>query len=182
MSDFSPVSAHTLPTHITTLGLQSCGIAGRSMAALSGPAATTWTANLAVYVPFTLPWPYPVRRVWWLNGSVNTTTNVDFGIYSAAGTRIYSTGSTAMGTVSVTQYVTPATEFILAPGSYYMAWTCSNTTTRGNGPAITAIAGRMLGLVEQATALPLPATATFASFATVLAFPYCGITRTPSGF
>lgn len=144
----------------------------------------TWVANQAIYMPVAIPWHYPVKRVFWYNGSTVTTTNVDFGIYTPGGGRVYSTGSTAMGTASEIQYVSVATPFILAPGAYYFAWTCSNTTARANGWTITNQQQmQMLGCLTQATALPLPNPATFASYgATPLGIPMCGITRTASGF
>lgn len=144
--------------------------------------AITWVANQAVYMPMSLPWPYPVRRVFWINGSTNTTTNIDFGIYTPSGKLIYSTGSTAMGTVSVPQFVTPTTPFILPAGSYYFAWTCDNTASRAFGNVVTTAAiGAMSGLLSQASAFPLPASATFATYVTP-GIVVCGVTRTPSGF
>jgi hypothetical protein len=58
------------------------------------PAARTWVANLVSYCPIGLARPYPVQRVFWVNGST-IGSNVDFGIYTADGRRIYNTGSTA---------------------------------------------------------------------------------------
>lgn len=183
MTDWAPSSTLALPTHVHTMSNYAMGGMHRPVGPSSGPAVITWSANLAVYMPVAIPWPYPVARVFWLNGSTITTTNVDFGIYSAGGTRIYSTTSTAMSGASTIQYVTPGTPFILPPGSYYFAWTCSSTTSRGNAMTFaTALPAKMMGLLEQATALPLPATATFATFATILGAPFCGITRTASGF
>lgn len=143
--------------------------------------ALTWTANMASFMPVTIPWPYPISRVWWINGSVNTTTNVDFGIYSPSGAKIYSTGSTAMGTISSVQYVTPATPFILPDGKYYFAWVCDNTTTRAYGPAVNTTSFPLVGILQQASALPLPNPATFAAISVGL-IQVCGITRTASGF
>lgn len=154
-------------------------------AALVPTAALTWpAANQAFYYPLSLPWPYPVRRVFWANGSSVTTTNFDLGIYTADGTKIYSTGSTAASGVSVLQYVTPSPDFVLSPGRYYLAMACStNTASRGGtghgglSPAVAALAGMLI----QATALPLPATMTPATAGTTV-IPVCGITRTASGF
>lgn len=147
-------------------------------------ASITWpSANMAVYIPFWLPWPYTVRRVFWMNGSSVTTVNVDFGIYNADGTLIYSTGSTARSGASALQYVAP-TAFVLSPGSYYFGYSCSSTTTnRGGSGALPALSGHfaMAGIQQEASALPLPATMTPATVANPV-LPLCGITQTASGF
>lgn len=147
---------------------------------VDSPVVRTWpVANLAVFVPMLLPWPYPVRRVFWVNGST-IGSNVDFGIYSADGRRIYSTGSTAQAGTSTLQFVTPGTEFLLSPGAYFFAWACSGTTNRSYGGANGAAGLRQSGVLQQSTALPLPATWTPELLAAV-AYPLCGITRTLSG-
>lgn len=143
----------------------------------------TWVANQALYIPFSIPWTFPVRRVFWANGSSITTTNRDFGIYTASGTKIYSTGSTAASGTSVLQYVS-ATEFLLSPGRYYMAITTdSATASRGGFGVSTVNIARlaMAGCLEQATALPLPATMTPVTMA-LSVFPLIGFTSTSSGF
>jgi len=148
----------------------------------AGGATGSWSsANLAYYYPFWLPCQYTVRRVFWGNGST-VTGNKDFGIYTADGTLLYSTGSTGESGASAIQYVTP-TAFVLSPGRYYMAVSCSATTNHGwilpgSSLARTALAG---GLV-QASALPLPATATFATMSGNSGILLCGITQTASGF
>lgn len=156
-----------------------------SQTAAAPTTANTWpTANRAIYVPFSIPWPYPVRRVFWSNGSSVTSTNWDMGIYTADGTRIYSTTSTAASGVSVLQYVTP-TEFVLTPGRYYMALACSSATAaRGGTGATGAIPARlaMAGYLQEAAALPLPATADLAATCTFTIHPLFGITKTASGF
>lgn len=152
--------------------------------AITPTAAITWpAANQAFYYPFFLPWPYPIRRVFWANGSSVTSTNFDFGIYTADGTRIYNTTSTAASGASVLQYVTP-TEFLLAPGRYYMAISCSSTTASRGGTGIGGISNAlaaMAGILIEASALPLPATMTPATTTTTV-IPICGFTYNASGF
>lgn len=149
------------------------------------PASSTWpVANTAFYIPIWLPWPYPVKRVFWVNGSSVASTNMDLGIYTAAGTRIYSTGSTAASGASATQYVTPSPDFILAPGRYYFALSDSSTTANRGGQASTAptVARiRLAGLLQEASALPLPANMTPAAVANAY-LPLFGVTRLASGF
>jgi hypothetical protein len=178
MSDFP---TDQLPLFITTYSSFGPSVKGGSSGTLL-PGSFAWVANQAVYMPVFLPWEYPVKRVWWANGATNTTSNVDFGIYTPSGQRLYSTGSTVMGTVNVPQYVTPAVPFVLPAGQYYFAYVNDNTTNRAFGNAVaTAANGALSGLLSQASALPLPATATFATYVTP-GMVLCGVTRTESGF
>lgn len=142
----------------------------------------TWVADLAVFVPVYIPYPYPVNRVFWANGSTITASNAEFGIYTRAGKRIYSTGAVALAGASVPQFVTPATPFVLAPGAYYFAYMCSGTTSRHYGTStLTANILKSIGVLQQAAANPLPDPAVFATPANAL-YPFCGVTRTMSGF
>lgn len=176
MSDFPSAQ---LPLFVSTYSLYS-GLQTLARLVSMTAAAVTWTANQAVYIPVSLPWPYPVARVFWANGSTVTTTNCDFGIYSPFGTRIYSTGSTTQVGASTLQYVTPTTPFTLPAGRYFFAWVCDNTTSRAFGILPNVNLAATAGLLTQATALPLPATATFARFSNIGPV-ICGITRTAVG-
>lgn len=183
MGDFPSPGATVTPLFIHTVGRYMCGFESRHMASSGEPAVRTWIANLVVYMPFSLPFPYPVQRLFWLNGSTVTTTNVDCGIYSPGGQKLLSSGSTAMGSASVLQYVALGTPFLLSPGQYYIAWTCDNTTARGQAVSGTADAGRMLGMLQETTGgFGLPATMTPIAWANAWGPSFCGITRTSSGF
>ena len=182
MGDWTAAQAPVTPLSIVAYGpfgpqAEISMVAGTS----ASTSARTWVANLVAYIPMRIPFPYPVRRVSWINGSTNTATNVDFGIYSWEGTLTYNTGSTVMGTVSAVQYVTA--DFVLDAGRYYFAWTCNNTTSRGNASAGTANAGRLAGLLEETTGVfGLPASMTPVSWARAWGVSCCGITRTTTGF
>jgi hypothetical protein len=146
-------------------------------------AARAWIANLICYWPVVLHEPFTVERVWWLNGSTITSTNVDFGIYDTSGTRLYNTGGTAMVGASSRQYVTVGAPFTLQPGTYYFAWTCNNTTARGHTFSGSAILGRAHGLLEETTAgFGLPATWTPVAWARAWGPSFAGITNTTSGY
>lgn len=183
MGDFGQ-SPPPLPLFIHTYSVYSAAFQRRG-AGTTGVATITWpVASTAFYIPFFIPWMYPVQRVFWVNGTSTTSTNMDFGIYSESGTRIYSTGSTAAGTVSVPTYTTPGTPFMLSPGRYFFALADSSTvaSTGGQGsttPSVVAL--RQVGVLQEASALPLPATMTGAAVANAC-YPLCGITRTASGF
>jgi len=185
MSDFSNPQAAVTPLFVSAHG-QYGSVLAASMAAgvAETGAARTWVANLVSYAPVVLPFPYPVNRVFWVNGSTNTSTNVDFGIYSWDGGRIYNTGSTVMGTVSTVQYVTPGTSFVLDAGRYYFAWSCNNTTARGYAlGTLSANQGRLVGLLEETTGgFGLPATMNPVAWARAWGQSLCGVTRTTTGF
>lgn len=179
MTDFPQTGVP--PLFVSSLSMFSVGISAlKDNSASAAMASSSWsTGNRAMYIPFVLPWPYLVNRVFWGNGST-LTANKDFGIYTAGGTLIYSTGSTAESGASVLQFVEP-TPFLLSPGRYYMALVCSATTNHVWASASTAIYKRMWGILEQATALPLPATWTPAA-ASMTIVPLCGITSTTTGY
>lgn len=144
-------------------------------------ASSAWpTASTALYLPLYLPWPYTVNRVFWGNGSVLTSTK-DFGIYSPAGAKIFSTGTISESGASAIQYQA-ITAVLLPPGRYYMGLVCAATTNHAWSQSVTDAAhSRLAGVLQQASASPLPDTTTFAtSTATIL--PLCGITRTTTGF
>lgn len=184
MSDWSSPPSVAQPLFVSAAGHLGPYLASRNYTAGGAAAVRTWVAKLVSYCPMLIPCAYPVNRVFWVNGSTNTTTNVDFGIYTAAdGTRIYNTGSTVMGTVSTVQYVTPGTTFVLDAGKYYFAWTCDNTTSRGYTASGSANSGRMTGMLEETTgSFGLPATMTPVAFARAWGPSICGVTRTTTGF
>lgn len=140
----------------------------------------TWPlANLALYIPLTLPFAYPVERVFWANGTT-AVGNVDMGIYSAQGARLFSTGSTAQAGTSDLQYVTA--KILLDPGEYYLALALSSTsgsTWRTSG--IDTKLARLAGCQEQTSAFALPSS--MSAVVTARSYwPLFGITRTATGF
>ena len=175
-----------VPTHINSYSTWCSGLIARQGLGLGVPAAMAWgTANLAGFFPLFLPWNYFLQRFFWCNGT-SATINVDVGIYEPGGQRLASTGSTAQSGASAVQYAAPSGGAIwLNPGWHYLAFVASATTAaRCFGATIGTVAlGRMTGLVQMASALPLPATATFAAFgAGGPNFQMFGITNTASGF
>lgn len=181
MSDWPGVGVP--PLFITSFSQWAtpAAMAGATSTTIQVPASMAWGgANTACFVPFSIPWAYPVNRMFWVNGAT-IAGNTDVGIYTEAGARIYSTGSTVSAGASLPQYDT-GTPFLLGPGSYYMAYVNDGTTGRTWGStAVTAAAGRFMGLQQMASALPLPATATLAQWA-IIGLPLFGFTRTTSGF
>jgi hypothetical protein len=181
-----PNQKHPITTYVLDPVMPHSGPGtGSSIAANAIPttsSARTWVANLVQYNPVWVNEDFPVERVYWVNGSTVTSTNVDFGIYTVDGTRIYNTGSTAMSGSSTRQYVTPSTLLTLSPGLYYFAWTCDNTTNRAHAQGGNALSGALYGLLEETTgAFGLPATMTPVTFARAWGVNACGVTRVGSG-
>lgn len=167
--DFPGQGAH-LPV-ISVLSAEALGSGYRLQGGVA-PVSNGWvSANRAIYVPFSLSAPYQVSRVWWANGAT-ATGNVDCGIYTIGGTRLASTGSTAQAGTSVVQSV--ALSQLLLPGAYYMALVLSSTSGTILRAALAVVGCQSLGVAQQATALPLPATATFATVASAF-MPLFGI-------
>ena len=122
------------------------------------------TANLALFIPLYLPESITTTKLFWGNGDV-VSGNVDMGIYQTSGTRLASTGSTAQAGTSGPQSVALATT--LPTGTYYLALAMNNITgrmTRSTG--VNVGLARAAGMMEQASAFPLPAAATFATLTT----------------
>ncbi len=139
----------------------------------SSPSSGTLSQNRAYFVGITITAPYPVA-----NGIVvNTATvngNIDFGIYDENGTRLISTGLTAVSGANTLQVVPMS--YTLQPGRYYMAFGTDSATgtffrwTQGTQT------GRVAGFYTAASSIALPATVTFA-VPQVNDIPCFGITR-----
>lgn len=183
MGDFSANNPQT-PLFIGSLSMEYS--AHRELRGLAADAQTalTWVTDLIIYVPFVIPFQYPVRRVWWSNGSTITTSNADVGVYSLDGVRLCHSGTTALVGASAEQNVAIAeTEILLDPGIYYLAYVCDSTTARVTGTSsYTTSQLRTCGVLQQTVASALlPTTMTPIAVANAL-YPTCGITRTSSGF
>lgn len=147
-------------------------VPGSSLSAV--PASAAWpSANLAIYVPFMLAAPYLVQRLWWANGAT-VAGNVDCGVYTGDGTQLFHTGATAQATINVVQSVSNGPTLLL-PGAYYMALSASSGSATFFRLAPAAARLQAMGLAQQATAEPLPATFTLASMAQTY-IPVFGIT------
>lgn len=176
MSDQAPV----LPLFVSTFSPWSVSSECRILTSGNLAVATiTWTTNLAAFIPVYLPWNYPVNRVWWVNGSI-ASGNSNFGIFMKNGRRIYATGSTGQSGASGPQFVTP-TPFVLPAGEYYFAFSADGTTNRSSGAGVAVEVQKLCGVLQQTSNFTL-ADPSSPTTATVAQMPYCGITRTVSGF
>lgn len=150
----------------------SCSLA--LLAGGAGASANWPAADRAIFIPFRIGRPTVVAQLWWYNGTKTGTPNVDCGIYAFEGRRLTSAGSTAQGTSSVLQAVN-ITDILLASGLYYFALAVSANNTGIFRAAPGLFVCRAFGMAQQASAMPLPTTATFAACASSYV-PVCGFT------
>lgn len=132
------------------------------------------SANLAIYTPVIVRSVVVVKKLWYANNST-ATGNYDIGLYDAAGTALLRKGSTAKTTSASTEIVWDCTDTTITPGIYYLALACSNNTDTFFGAIPTAPLLAASGYLTEASALPLPATATFAITHTLAAAPLVGM-------
>jgi hypothetical protein len=170
------------PPFISSLSRWMVGFEARQTSGGLSVATNAWpTANLAIYIPFELPWPYTVQRVWWNNGTA-AGGNWNIGLFTITGRQLYSAGSTAASGNSVPQYVTLSSPLLLPAGRYYIGVSHSATTANHafGTTTVSAIRNRTIGILQEASALTLPTNMTGAAKVSTL-IPICGITRTSSG-
>lgn len=148
----APVTIWTGSRHSVGPDLASYG------ATISG---VTWTASRAFYCPIRLTRAITVAQLAMYNGAT-VSGNVDIGIYNSAGTRQVSAGSTAHSGASALQ-VFDVTNTTIGPGLFYLAFAISNVTGTVFGYTGDAPRFRLMGCYGEASAMPLPATATFST-------------------
>lgn len=87
--------------------------------------SSSWSvANNAVLVPFEVQTPVTLSSIVFAC-SATGGGNYDVGIYTEAGTRLVSKGSTALSVATITATFSPTT---LQPGRYWLALSCSSAT------------------------------------------------------
>ncbi len=160
----TPVFARPVPPILSTVSHESIGLLVNIVAGTSLSSQTFAVANEAIYIPFMLSRPTVATSLWSANGT-NASQTRDLGIYSFDGKKIISTGSTA-GSGTSTLQVSSITATTLGAGQYYFAIASSGTTNTFIGMAGTTNNTQLLGVYQQTSAFPLPATATFASITT----------------
>jgi hypothetical protein len=150
---------------ITPWSYQSLGDVLVAMSQGSPTSQNFVTANLAVFVPFSVPEPVMITKMFWGNGTA-VAGNLDAGIYDEAGTRLVSTGTTAQAGVSSVQ-VANVTDTVLARGVYYLAFASDTSGITQKVLAALPAAGipQSLGLLQMATAFVLPSSVTYAKYA-----------------
>ena len=139
---------------------------------VASPGTAVAVANRAYYQPFYLPTTVQVLKLYIANGAT-IDGNIDMGIYSTAGTRLVSQGSVAHAGVDVLQPLDIA-DTVLARGTYYLSFAASSATATFTRIVLNTQICRAAGLLQQNTAFPLPATATFATYGSSFV-PLCGL-------
>jgi hypothetical protein len=142
---------------------------------LQNPGTAAWpAAGRALYLPVELDRPMLVTKLFVHNGTTAPSGTWDMGLYDDGGLRLINAGATAQGASSTLQtFDIPDTR--LDRGLYYLAIVASTT------PGVYAFTGgvsidwKCWGALQQASATPLPATATFASNTTAF-LPWIGLT------
>lgn len=133
-----------------------------------GGASAAWpSANLGIFIPFSIIAPYTVRTLWWANGS-SVTGTVDCGIYSAgtggAASKIVTATPTSQASTNVIQKVS-ITSVLLLPGSYYMGLSASSASATFMRFAPTTTALSFIGGGQQASVGTLPDSLTMVACA-----------------
>lgn len=145
-------------------------------------AADIWgTANLIHYYPFVLSADFLVRNfILWQNAA--GISNGRLGVYNEAGTLVGEGNGTInlnTGGANFLWHKPPSATFTLTKGNlYYMAVTVSGAgawTGVSTGTSAETDAFDILGCKQEAGSGTLPATATFADFATDEVIYYAGI-------
>lgn len=136
-------------------------------------ASRTWEAAARVaYFPIAIPRTITVTRVWWVNGATVTGgATVEAGLYSDAGSGAYKpatkllSASAVQGTLNQVQFVNLVANKTIYRGLYWLALMMSsatNTTAWGVAPSAAFDA---FSRYQEASANPLPSTATPAASA-----------------
>lgn len=150
-----PLAISTATPESVAFQLQSLQ---QAFASLAWPAA-----NRACYTPFVLHNPTVARQLFVANGAT-VSGNIDVGIYDYGLNLIVSAGSTAQAGTSTIQLFDIA-DTALPAGVYYLAVALNNGTGTTLRSAIATNAARIIGIFQQATAFPLPSSATPAIYA-----------------
>lgn len=145
-------------------GIHSVGAATGFLGGMAGSAYPI--ANKALFIPFRVMAPTRITKLFVVNSAI-VFGNIDLGIYNSDGTRVVSTGSTAHAGVDTMQIITLGIPIRLTPDFYYMAISMNNTTASLYRVAPLVAFLKVIGMAEQTTAFPLPATATFATISSL---------------
>jgi hypothetical protein len=136
-------------------------------------ASNAWpTANLAIYIPIAIALPVVAKKLWLACGTTGTD-NIDIGIFSEGGTKIVASGATAKVN-SDAELVVEITDTLLAPGRYWIGVSCASNTATFWTLGLAVPNGAALGVMQEGSAHPLPATATMVAL-TGLRVPAAGI-------
>lgn len=159
MSDFKTIQPYQgviYPWSVQSIGPEYIALGGSSITALT---SNTWpSGGVALFVPFYLESPMLVVGVYWLNGTA-VSGNVDAGVYTADGARVFNVGAQQQSGTSAIQKTILKTAKWLSPGLYYLALVADNTTATLQGQVnrlATGTLAQVLGMAQASSAFPLP--------------------------
>jgi hypothetical protein len=119
-----------------------------------------WGAsNRAIYVPCVIPAACTVTGIRIRIGT--SSGNICVGLYDSGGTRVATSGSVASPGTSF-RTINFTSSYAAAAGRYYLAMSADNTTITVSSPDAGGVVGSLTTRFE-ATAHPLPATASFSN-------------------
>lgn len=118
-------------------------------------------ANTSLFFPIYVAQPFTVAQVWVNNGGT-VSGNFDIGLYTEAGVKLFSAGSTAQSGTATIQQVN-VTDYTIARGRYLAAFACDNLTGQFIRWNLAAVGLRMCGAFEVAANFPLASPVTLAS-------------------
>jgi hypothetical protein len=170
MPDFPAVGLYDPPSAVITTHGSYQDLVGASSSFMN--TANAWQlANRAVFAPIFIQQTVTVFQM-----AIEVTTssgNLDIGIYTTAGARLVSKGSTAMAAAGV--QVIDITDTILNPGTYFAALCIDNTTAAIRSAAGSTALAAMSGVRQVAlgsVVLPDPVTLVTA---TAAMWPYIAL-------
>ena len=126
------------------------------------PASRAWpAANRAIFVPIRVPARCVAYKLA-VGAGATAAGNFDVGLYDSALTRLVSSGATAKG--SSVEHILDIAATPLSPGAlYYLALAADGANNYITWLPPNLGLSRMLGVLQMATAYPLPATAALAA-------------------
>lgn len=149
-SVFRPTSIVVSTFSFEGLGYDRSSGGGVGSGAVSG--------SVALYVPIEILQPSTFNSAMWCNGA-GTSGTVEVGVYTDNWTLLTSTGAVAQSGANTAQRAS-MTSFTLRPSRYYLAFVCSSVIATFIGHSVSQKRWPMLGVSQQSSASPLPATAT----------------------
>lgn len=165
-----PRLGRAVPPTIHPLSLEAMDVDYRSVTNTFG--GSGWpAANRALFYPFSISEPAKALKMYVANGAT-ISGNIDLGIYTDAGVRLTSTGSTAHAGANVIQVIDVADVWLAPFTTYYVAMVADGTT--GTYARWTGATPGGIGMFQAASSFPLPATVTFARDASGY-LPLCGV-------
>lgn len=164
MSDSLTIPESFPPGGLSTNSMDLCPSFAAAVAnGYSAASAVYPTANRALFYPVFCQEPFTARFMGIANGTA-VAGNVDVGIYDVLGNRLVSSGSVAQAGTSTVQTFNIA-DTDIPMGWYFLAVACSSTTAQFMRMSAANQLLRAHCVMQMDTALPLPATATFAALA-----------------